>query len=93
MKKVSSSKNAANESVSHTGFALNFRNYKLMLIGFAIIVIGFVLMSGGKSAEPDVFNGEALYGFRRTTLATVVVLLGFVFEMYAIMTRPKKQQK
>jgi hypothetical protein len=72
-----------------TGLVLTMRNYKMMLAGFAVIVVGFVLMSGGKSPSPDVFNGDVLYGFRRITLATIVVLLGFFFEFYAIMSRPK----
>ncbi len=70
-------------------FALGPQNYKLMLIGFGIIVLGFILMSGGKSADPTVFNGEELYSFRRITLAPIVVVFGFAFEIYAIMKRPK----
>ncbi|MDR3329528.1 MAG: DUF3098 domain-containing protein [Prevotellaceae bacterium] len=73
-------------------FALGTYNYKLMLVGFAIIVVGFVLMSGGKSPNPGEFNGAEIYSFRRITLAPLVVVLGFVFEIYAIMKRPKPAQ-
>ncbi|MDR0711382.1 MAG: DUF3098 domain-containing protein [Prevotellaceae bacterium] len=66
------------------------QNYKLMLVGFAIIVVGFMLMSGGKSPDPKVFNAEELYSFRRITLAPIVVMFGFAFEIYAIMKRPAK---
>ncbi len=69
-------------------FALGKENYKLLLIGFAIIVIGFILMVGGKSEDPTVFNPE-IFSFRRITLAPLVVLFGFLFEIYAIMKRPK----
>ena len=71
------------------GITLALQNYKLMLIGFGIIVLGFILMSGGKSPDAGVFNGEALYSFRRITLAPLVVVFGFMFELYAIMKRPK----
>jgi hypothetical protein len=81
---------AAKNDKSGIGFALGPHNYKLMLAGFAIIVIGFALMSGGKSPDPNVFNAEALYSFRRITLAPIVVIFGFAFEIYAIMKRPKR---
>ena len=63
---------------------LTFTNYKLMLIGLAIIVLGFVLMAGGGSDDPNVFN-EEMFSFRRITL-------GFAFEIYAIMKKPEKRQ-
>lgn len=77
---------------SGAGIALGLQNYKLMLIGFAIIAAGFALMSGGKSSDPNVFNAEGLYSFRRITLAPIIVIFGFVFEIYAIMKRPAKKQ-
>jgi membrane-bound ClpP family serine protease len=67
-------------------FALGRENYRLLLIGFAMIVIGFILMVGGKSEDPSVFNPE-IFSFRRITLAPVVVLFGFLFEIYAIMKK------
>ena len=67
-------------------FALGKENYRLLLIGFAIIVIGFILMVGGKSPDPTVFNPE-IFSFRRITLAPMVVLFGFLFEIYAIMKK------
>ena len=69
-------------------FALAKENYKLLLIGFAIIIIGFMLMMGGGSEDPTVFD-EDIFSFRRITLAPMVVLFGFAFEIYAIMKRPK----
>jgi membrane-bound ClpP family serine protease len=73
------------------GFALGRENLKLLVIGFVIIVIGFVLMTGGKSSDPSVFNPE-IFSFRRITLAPMVVLFGFLFEIYAIMKKPKSEK-
>jgi len=73
-------------------FALGKENYKLLLIGFAIIVFGFVLMVGGKSEDASVFNPE-IFSFRRITLAPMVVLFGFIFEIYAIMKKTKTDEK
>ncbi len=72
-------------------FALSKENYVLLAIGFAIILIGFLLMMGGKSDDPNVFN-EEIYSFRRITLAPIVVLFGFIFEIYAIMKKPKEDK-
>ena len=66
--------------------ALTPRNYLLMLIGFAVIVLGFVLMAGGGSESPEEFN-YAMFNFRRITLAPILVIGGFAFEIYAIMKR------
>ena len=71
-----------------TGFALGKENYKLMAIGFAVIIIGFILMAGGGSDDPNVFNPD-IFSFRRITLAPVILLFGFLFEIYAIMKKPK----
>jgi len=67
--------------------ALHKENYILLAVSFAIIVIGFILMMGGGSDDPEVFN-EAIYSFQRTTLAPLVVLFGFIFAIYAIMKKP-----
>lgn len=73
-------------------FALGKENYRLLIIGFAIIVLGFILMIGGKAESPDVFN-EEVFSFRRITLAPIVVLFGFIFEIYAIMKKPKETEE
>ncbi len=59
-------------------------NYKWMLIGAACIIIGMILMSGGKSPNPDLFDPNEVYSFRRITLAPIVIIIGFVMEIYAI---------
>jgi len=77
------------EDDKKTGFALGRENYKLMAIGFGIIIIGFILMAGGKSPDPKVFSDD-IFSFRHITLAPLIVLAGFIFEIYAIMKRPKQ---
>lgn len=81
-----------NESVSKKdgAFALASENYKLILIGIAIIIVGFALMAGGGSDDPNVFSKE-VFSFRRITLAPIVVLFGFFFEIYAIMHKPRNK--
>jgi len=74
-----------------TGFALGKKNLQLLLIGFVIIVFGFILMTGGKSEDPSVFNPD-MFNFRRVTLAPLVVLFGFLFEIYAIMKKPNAEE-
>ncbi|MCQ2975868.1 MAG: DUF3098 domain-containing protein [Bacteroidales bacterium] len=81
--------NKKEEFEEKEGFAFGKENYKLLIIGFVIIVLGFILMAGGASDDPNVFN-EDIFSFRRITLAPIVVLFGFAFEIYAIMRKPKK---
>ena len=64
-------------------------NYKILLIGIATIAIGFILMSGGGSDDPKVFN-DAIFNFRRIRLAPTVVLIGFGITIYSIFKTPKK---
>lgn len=80
------------EKEKDNGFALHKENYKLLAIGFACIVFGFILMTGGGSNDLNVFN-PAIFSFRRVTLSTMMVLFGFLFEIYAIMKIPKSGNK
>ena len=64
-------------------------NYIIVLIGLALIALGFILMIGGGSSDPDVFN-EQMFNFRRLTLAPILVLAGFVVEIIAIFWTGKK---
>ena len=65
---------------------LAMKNYLLLAIGFVLIVVGMLLMAGGKSSSPDEFN-YAMFSFRRITLAPLVIVVGFVFEIFAILKR------
>lgn len=71
-------------------FALPKKNIVLILIGLGVIVLGYVLLAGGGSDDPNVFNDE-MFSFRRLVIAPIVIIAGFAFEIYAIMKRPKKQ--
>ncbi|NQV78651.1 MAG: DUF3098 domain-containing protein [Lutibacter sp.] len=70
-------------------FLFGKKNYILMLIGIAVIAVGFILMAGGGSDDPEVFN-EEIYNFRRIRLAPTLVLIGLGIEIYAIMAKSKK---
>ncbi|MEI7523320.1 MAG: DUF3098 domain-containing protein [Mariniphaga sp.] len=75
------------ENKGEQKFALGKENLRLLMIGFLIILVGFVLMIGGGSSDPAVFNKE-IFNFQRITLAPIVVMIGFVFEIFAIMKKP-----
>lgn len=68
-------------------FALGKKNYMMMLIGLVIVILGYALMSGGGSADPNEFSPE-LFSARRITVAPFVVLFGYAFIGYAIMIKP-----
>ena len=70
-------------------FLFGKRNYLIMLVGLAFIGLGFILMTGGGSDDPSIFNKE-IYNFRRIRLAPTLVLIGLGIEIYAIMAKPKK---
>lgn len=69
-------------------FALGKENYTLVLIGLGLILIGFLLMIGGNSKDPNVFS-DAIFSPRRLTVAPILVLAGYVVEIFAIMKKPK----
>lgn len=66
-------------------------NYKILIIGVIVIALGFILMSGGGSDNPNVFS-KAIFSFRRIRLAPTVVLIGFGITIYSILKNPKKDQ-
>jgi len=67
-------------------------NYMMMLGGLVIMAIGFFLMAGGKSADPKVFNDNEVYSTTRITIAPLLIIAGFVIEVFAIMRKPKELQ-
>jgi len=69
-------------------FIFEKENYKFMIIGLAVIAVGFILMAGGGSDDPNVFNPE-IFSWRRIRLAPTVILIGFAIEVYAILLKPK----
>ena len=80
------------ENDEEGGFALPKKNILYIIAGFAIMVVGYVLMSGGGSDDPNVFNHE-MFSFRRITLAPVVILAGMVVEIWAIMHIGKSKKQ
>ena len=67
----------------------NKDNFKWMLIGVAVLILGFLLMAGGGSNDPNVFNNSEVYSTRRITIAPIVILIGLAIEIYAIFRQPK----
>lgn len=67
-------------------FLFDKSNYKFLLIGLGVIALGFILMSGGGSEDPKVFD-EAVFSFRRIRLAPTIVLIGFGIAIYSIMKK------
>ncbi len=65
-------------------------NYYLMLAGLALIIFGFILMSGGKSEDPNVFNADEVYSTTRIVVAPIIVILGFAIEIIAVFYKSKK---
>ena len=78
----------ATETKKKEGFAFGKENYMMMIAGLVVILIGNLLMIGGGSDNPNVFDPE-IFSTRRLTVAPIVILLGFVIEVYAIMRKPK----
>ncbi len=74
----------------NTGFVFGKKNYTFMFIGIAVIALGFILMSGGGSEDPNEFS-DAIYNFQRIRLAPTLVLIGFAIEVYAILVNPHKK--
>jgi hypothetical protein len=75
---------------SNQQFIFGRKNYKWMFIGLAFIGLGFILMAGGGSDDPNVFNPE-IFNFRRIRLAPTLVLIGFGIQIYAILLNPDKK--
>ena len=68
-------------------FLFNKRNYRFLLLSIALIAIGFIIMAGGGSEDPNVFNEEELFSFRRITLAPFLVMLGYGLVLFGIMKK------
>lgn len=72
-------------------FLFGKKNYQFLFIGIGFMTLGFILMSGGKSTDPNVFNPE-IYNFRRIRLAPTLVLIGLGIQAYAILLHPNKHK-
>jgi hypothetical protein len=73
-------------------FIFQKKNYIFLFIGLGLIALGFILMSGGGSDDPNVFNPE-IYSFRRIRLAPTLILIGLGIQIYAILLNPHKKKE
>ena len=64
-------------------------NYIWMLAGIVVIILGFILMAGGKSADPKIFDPKEVYSTTRITIAPLLIIIGFILEIVGIMKKPK----
>lgn len=72
-------------------FVFDKSNYQLVILGLIFIALGFIMMSGGGSDDPNVFD-RSIFNFRRITLAPILVLIGYIIEVYAIMKKPRTEK-
>lgn len=80
---------AETHTASRDEFLFGSANYKILLIGIGVIALGFILMSGGGSDDPKVFNDD-IFNFRRIRLAPTIVIIGFGIAIYSILKNPRK---
>lgn len=79
------------ENKPEKAFLFEKQNYLILLAGAIVIALGFLLMAGGNSTDPNIFN-EDVFSFRRIRLAPTVIFIGFGICIYSIFKSPKKQQ-
>ncbi len=80
------------KEASKSEFIFGKKKYKFMLIGLGVILLGFILMAGGGSDDPNVWNPD-VFSWRRIRLAPTLVLIGFGIQVYAILLDPNKDSK
>jgi len=78
------------QTVQKSNLLFGKKNYIFLFIGLILIVIGFILMSGGGSHNPHIWD-DSIFNFRRIRLAPMLILVGFIVEVYAIMLNPDKK--
>ena len=84
---------AEKKTINNTSSSDNLfgrENYIWIIAGLAVIALGLLLMAGGRSDDPNVFDPKEVYSFRRITLAPILILLGFALEIFAIFRKPRK---
>lgn len=86
---MSKTETPVKNSAKKEGFVFGRQNYILLLAGLAAVLIGYFLMRGGGTQDPNEFNPDELFSTRRITVAPIMILLGFVVIVVAIMRKPK----
>jgi len=82
-------KAAKTEKVVQKSELFTRENYKWMLVGLVVLALGFILMAGGKSKDPNVFNDNVIYSTTRITIAPILIIGGLLIEIFAIIRKPK----
>ena len=91
-KTVPQQKKATPSSAPQAKFLFERRNYMILFAGLGLLVIGFLLMTGGHQ-PPNEFDTKEIYGFRNTTLSSIVVVAGFLVVLYSIFAKHNVPQK
>jgi len=78
----------AKQTAAQAPLVFERSNYIIMIAGLVVVLLGFMLMSGGATSDPKIFPKDEIYSFRRITLAPIVVILGFGIELFAILKKP-----
>jgi len=86
MSKKEINKNTTTEKTPSEGFVFSKVNFQLFIASVVTIIIGYALMAGGKSNDPNVFS-EGLFNFQRITLAPIIVLAGYCLGIYSILKK------
>lgn len=91
MEKIEKTKESLKElpTAENPQFGFKASNYKFLLVGLIINVIGFLVMIGGGSTDPNKFDANELFSFQRITLAPMLIVAGYVLILFSIMRRPK----
>jgi hypothetical protein len=96
MEKVKEKKSTATTSKKQVnagiGNLFDRENYKWMIIGVVVMLLGWLLMAGGASKDPNIFNKNEVYSTMRITIAPIVIVAGLVIEVYALLKAPKNTQ-
>ena len=77
------------DNVESGKFAIPYTNLRLILIGLGLMVLGYILMIGGGTDDPNIFTGDAMFSFRRIVISPLLILAGIVVEIVGIMYKPK----
>lgn len=73
-------------------FAIPKRNVYKLLIGLGVIALGFILLAGGGTKDPNVFTGEKMFNFTRMVVAPILICAGFAYQVVAIMVISKRDE-
>ncbi len=79
------------KEIKKNGFVFGKENYRILIVGVVLVVLGYVLMIGGGSEDPNQFHADEIFSTRRITVAPIAILLGFMVVLFAIMKKSKSE--